>query len=451
LLATPVDADDVAQAVAWARQRGLPTHVLGNGSNLLVRDAGVRGLVLRIRKVLNRFRIKGTEITAGAGASFPGLANVAAEHGLSGLEFAAGIPGTVGGAIVMNAGWHEHETGRLVVTVDYLEEDGIVVAYRHDPCRFAYRNSAFRGRRGVVLSATLALAKDDPVAIHERLERFAESRRASQPTDLPSCGSVFLKPEGDFAGRLIEAAGLKGRRVGGIQVSPKHANFFVNLGGGTAKDALALADMVEVEVERQFGVRLTRVFELWETPLPRLRGHQAPDALDEARLRRLIEDHAVNFVHQEAVEERLLVLDDLPDSLLDRAAGDEVQDLNAAALPHAVHATDPLLEHRRIPRNLEIDDNRRGVLEVEAEAAGIGREEHALRGIGAEALDGRKTGSGVHAAVEDRGGLAAAVEQRAHDVVGQAEQALPLAEDQDLGFRALEKVLEDVRELLEFR
>lgn len=263
ILATPLDAEDAATAMVWARERDLPRHVLGNGSNLLVRDEGVRGLVLRVRGVLNRFHISGTELTAGAGASFPRLANIAAEHGLAGLEFAAGIPGTVGGAIVMNAGWHEHETGRVVTSIDYLEEDGFVVAYRHDACRFGYRTSALRGRRGVVLSATLALTRDDPAAVQERLARFAESRKASQPTELPSCGSVYLKPEGDFAGRLIEAAGLKGRRVGGIQVSPKHANFFVNLGGGTARDVLALADMVEAEVARQFGVRLTREFELW--------------------------------------------------------------------------------------------------------------------------------------------------------------------------------------------
>lgn len=263
LVATPVDADDVATAVAWARERAAPWRVLGNGSNLLVRDEGVRGLVLRLRKVLNHVTMRGAEIVVGAGASFPGLAQTAARHSLAGLEFAAGIPGTVGGAVVMNAGWHEHETGKVVVSVEYLEDDGLAVAYRHDACKFGYRTSAFRGRRGVVLSARFALTEDDPEAVRERLERFASSRKANQPTELPSCGSVYLKPEGDFAGRLIEAAGLKGRRVGGIQVSPKHANFFVNLGSGTARDALALAEIVETEVARRFGVHLTREFELW--------------------------------------------------------------------------------------------------------------------------------------------------------------------------------------------
>jgi UDP-N-acetylmuramate dehydrogenase len=217
LLATPVDADDVVRAVAWAHGRDVAWRVLGNGSNLLVGDDGVRGLVLRIRKIIDRIEIEGSRIVAGAGASFPAMANAAALQGLAGIEFGAGIPGSVGGAIVMNAGWHAFEIGNVVDAVSYLEGDGTVKEFPRDDCRFSYRTSAFRGRRGVVLSATLTLTPDDPAVVRERLLRFSESRKANQPTELPSCGSVFLKPEGDFAGRLIEAAGLKGRRIGGIQ------------------------------------------------------------------------------------------------------------------------------------------------------------------------------------------------------------------------------------------
>ena len=263
LLATPADVEDVVLAVAWAGAHGVSWRVLGNGSNLLVTDAGVRGLVLRIRKALDTVAIAGTKIVAGAGASVPAVANAAAQRGLAGIEFCAGIPGSVGGAIVMNAGWHEFEIGNVVTAVTYLEPGGEVVAHAHDACRFAYRTSAFRGCTGVVLSAELALRPDDPAAVRERLLRFAESRKANQPTELPSCGSVFLKPEGDFAGRLIEAAGLKGRRVGGVAVSDKHANFFVNVGGGTAADALALVELVESTVFEKFGVKLTREFEVW--------------------------------------------------------------------------------------------------------------------------------------------------------------------------------------------
>jgi UDP-N-acetylmuramate dehydrogenase len=263
LLATPRDADDVIHAVSWANRIGLAWRVLGNGSNLLVRDAGVRGLVLHVRKTIDEIEIAGSKIVSGAGASFPGLARAAAERGLAGIEFGAGIPGCVGGAIVMNAGWHEFEIGNVVTSVTYLEPDGAVTTYPHDACRFGYRRSAFRGREGVVLRAELALASDDASAVKDRLQRFAESRKANQPTELPSCGSVFLKPDGDFAGRLIEAAGLKGRRVGGLEVSEKHANFFVNVGGGTAKDALSLVEMVEREVLEKSGVKLTREFEVW--------------------------------------------------------------------------------------------------------------------------------------------------------------------------------------------
>jgi len=263
VLATPLDVDDVSRAIAWANGRDVAWRVLGNGSNLLVGDGGVRGLVLRIRKALDGIDIEGSKVVAGAGASFPALANAAADRGLAGIEFGAGIPGSVGGAIVMNAGWHQFEIGNVVRNVTYLEDDGLVLDYRHDSCRFGYRTSVFRGRRGVVLQAELALTPDDPAAVKGRLLQFSESRKVNQPTELPSCGSVFLKPEGDFAGRLIEAAGLKGRRIGGIEVSEKHANFFVNVGGGTAKDALALVELVEHEVFDKFGVKLTREFEVW--------------------------------------------------------------------------------------------------------------------------------------------------------------------------------------------
>lgn len=263
LLALPQDPDDVRIAVGWASARGIPWRVLGNGSNLLVRDAGVRGVVIRLRKLLDDVRIDGTRLIAGAGASFPAVARRAAAAALSGLEFGAGIPGTIGGAIVMNAGWHEFEIARTVAAVELLEPDGVVQKLDPAACAFGYRHSRFRTPGSVVLGATLALERGDPREISARLEGFAASRKAHQPTELPSCGSVFLKPPGDFAGRLIEAAGLKGLRVGDICVSPKHANFFVNLGHATAADVLALVERVEREVEDRFGVRLVREFEVW--------------------------------------------------------------------------------------------------------------------------------------------------------------------------------------------
>lgn len=263
VLAEPSDRDDLVGALRWAESAGVPWRVLGNGSNLLVRDEGVRGLVLHPRRALGEILVEGRSVRAGSGATLPAVANLAALRGLSGLEFAAGIPGTLGGALIMNAGWHEHEIGRLVVEVEFLRPDAAVTVLPREACEFGYRGSSLRRRKGVVLGALLELAPLDPGEIRERLARYAAARRETQPTDLPSCGSVFLKPEGDFAGRLIEQAGFKGLRLGDLEVSTKHANFIVNRGRGTAADALALVERVEEEVLARFGVRLVREFELW--------------------------------------------------------------------------------------------------------------------------------------------------------------------------------------------
>ena len=263
VLAQPADAEDLLAAVRWASGTGVAWRIMGNGSNLLVRDEGVRGLVIRLRKVLDGVWAEGARIEAGAGASLPSVANLAASHGLAGLEFAAGIPGTVGGALVMNAGWHAHEIGSVVEWVDVVIGSGDLARRSRAECAFGYRTSRLKDERTVVLRTCLSLERDDPDAIRARMEEYAVSRKANQPTELPSCGSVFLKPEVDFAGRLIEQAGLKGFRIGDLQVSPKHANFFVNLGEGTAADALALVEKVESEVAARFGVRLQREFELW--------------------------------------------------------------------------------------------------------------------------------------------------------------------------------------------
>jgi UDP-N-acetylmuramate dehydrogenase len=263
LLALPADREDLFLAARWARSSGTPWRVLGNGSNLLVADDGVRGLVIRTRRVLDTMEIDGSRIRAGAGAMLPAIANLAASRGLAGLEFAAGIPATVGGALVMNAGWHEHEIGDFVQWVDQMTPDGSVTRHDGPACGFRYRGSRFRGAGGLLLQTELLLEPGDPSEIRGRLDSFAASRKANQPTELPSCGSVFVQPKGDYAGRLIDEAGLKGTRVGDLEVSTKHANFFVNHGEGTSRDALALVERVEDEIERRFGVCLEREFEYW--------------------------------------------------------------------------------------------------------------------------------------------------------------------------------------------
>lgn len=262
ILVTPADADDLALVVAWAARAGLPLRILGNGSNLLVADAGVRGVVVRLRRTLDEVDPDGERLTVGAGASYPAVARLACRRGWSGLEFATGIPGTVGGAIVMNAGWHEHETSNLVEAVDVLER-GELRRLSAEACAFGYRTSAFRDGEAIVTAAHFRIEHDDPARIRERLDAFAASRKANQPTDQPSCGSVFIQPPGDYAGRLIDAAGLKGTREGAIEVSPLHANFFVNHGGGSSAEVLRLVERVERVVAERFDVALTREFELW--------------------------------------------------------------------------------------------------------------------------------------------------------------------------------------------
>ena len=263
LLAVPAGVDDLVTALAWATSHGIPWRLLGNGSNLLIHDRGVRGLVLRVRKVLDEIRVDGQRLTAGAGASFPAVARTAAARGLAGLQFAAGIPGTVGGAVVMNAGWHQFETGNVIVDVDFLHPDGQRTTMSQEQCEFSYRGSRFQRTPGVVLGATFHLEPGDPAFIQAEVEQYTTARKLNQPVDRPSCGSVYLQPAGDFAGRLIDAAGLKGRRVGAMEVSRLHANFFINTGHATCADALALMEQVEEEVARQFGVQLVREVEFW--------------------------------------------------------------------------------------------------------------------------------------------------------------------------------------------
>jgi len=239
VLATAAAPEDVELAVRFAVDRAIPWRVLGNGSNLLVRDEGVRGLVLRVRKALDGVAVDGGVIVAGAGASFPSVARAAAEHGLAGLEFGAGIPGTVGGAIVMNAGWHEFETGSRVAEVEFLEPDGLVVSYPARACRFGYRTSAFRTRRGVVLRAGFVLEPDEPLAVAVRLglpeargglRRTPHRGRGSQGTPdrgrpgLAEARELLRQPrQGQRQGRLgARRAGRGGGRADlGSQARPR--------------------------------------------------------------------------------------------------------------------------------------------------------------------------------------------------------------------------------------
>lgn len=251
----PADSADLVDFLK-ALEPGEPLLWIGLGSNLLVRDGGFRGTVILTQGCLTGLRREGElGVRAEAGVSCAKVSRFAARHGLTGAEFLAGIPGTLGGALAMNAGAFGGETWERVASVETVDRFGVV--RRRDPSdyRIAYRQ--VDGPQGEwFLSALLTLAAGDSAASQSRIRSLLERRGETQPIGLPSCGSVFRNPPGDYAARLIESAGLKGVSIGGAQVSEKHANFIINRGGATARDIEQLIDRVQQEVDRVFGVRL---------------------------------------------------------------------------------------------------------------------------------------------------------------------------------------------------
>lgn len=245
--------------VERARRAQIPFLILGNGSNLLVSNRGFRGLVVENRCAqftLTEINATRARLDAESGVMLPGLANRLARQGWAGLEWAIGVPGTLGGAIVGNAGAHGACIADSVTRVVILDAQGNVCELPKTELAFAYRTSRFKHARDeIILRAELELRRDDPQACIARMQQYTEHRRRTQPTE-PSVGSMFKNPPGDAAGRLIDAAGLKGMRVGGVQVSTVHANFFVNRSGATASDVLHLIEIVRKRVREQFGVEL---------------------------------------------------------------------------------------------------------------------------------------------------------------------------------------------------
>ena len=261
-LLEPTDTDELIEAVETARENNVPVTVLGGGTNVLVRDGGIRGLTIRLAKSLTNVEINGLQVTADAGVLYPVLANTTAARGLAGLEFATGIPGTVGGAVYMNAGAYGSETVEVLDWADVYRDGEVVrmknVKTSHDPTslRLSYRHSVLHDHPDwIVLRAGYTLGPGDPEELKARIKEFRAQRMNGSP-NRPSCGSTFKRPPGDFPGRVIEAAGLKGTRVGNIEVSPVHANYLVNLGGGTAQEALELIELVRETVRERMGIDL---------------------------------------------------------------------------------------------------------------------------------------------------------------------------------------------------
>ena len=254
-LAFPKNVEEVQTLVAYANDHQLPLTVLGNASNLIVRDGGIEGLTLILTR-MNKISVSGNRVTAQAGAAYIETTIAARDHSLTGLEFAAGIPGSIGGAIFMNAGAYGGETKEVVESATVLLPDGTVKRLNNEELDFGYRHSSVQDNHGVVLDATFSLQTGDHDEIAAKMDELNARRAAKQPLDLPSCGSVFKRPTGYFAGKLIHDAGLQGYTAGGAQVSTKHAGFIVNIDHGTANDYVAVIHHVQQTVKEKFGVSL---------------------------------------------------------------------------------------------------------------------------------------------------------------------------------------------------
>lgn len=254
-LAFPKNVEEVQTLVAYANDHQLPLTVLGSASNLIVRDGGIEGLTLILTR-MNEISVTGNRVIAQAGAAYIETTIAARDHSLTGLEFAAGIPGSIGGAIFMNAGAYGGETKEVVESATVLLPDGTVKRLTNEELDFGYRHSSVQDNHGVVLDATFSLQTGDHDEIAAKMDELNARRAAKQPLDLPSCGSVFKRPTGYFAGKLIHDAGLQGYTAGGAQVSTKHAGFIVNIDHGTANDYVAVIHHVQQTVKEKFGVSL---------------------------------------------------------------------------------------------------------------------------------------------------------------------------------------------------
>ena len=250
------DARELPQLLAMAKGADVPVTVIGNGSNLLVGDRGIAGLVIEIGERMSEVRIEGTILVAGAGALLSKAAQTAAAAGLGGLEFAAGIPGSVGGAVVMNAGAYGGEMKDVLQSVKVLTEEGELLSLAAAELELGYRHSCVPERKYIVVEATMELSAKPEEEIRACMAELRAKRVEKQPLEYPSAGSTFKRPEGYFAGKLIMDAGLRGYTVGGAQVSEKHCGFVINKGGATAADVRQLMQDVHDRVKEQFDVEL---------------------------------------------------------------------------------------------------------------------------------------------------------------------------------------------------
>ena len=253
---TPESKEEIQAIVELCKKEEIPYSVIGNGSNLLVGDKGYRGVIIQIFKEMNQIQIEGELVKAQAGALLSAIASKALEAGLAGFEFAAGIPGALGGACVMNAGAYGGEMKDVLREVTVLTPEGEVLAIPDEELELGYRTSIIAKKGYIVLEAVMRLQKGEKEEIKARMDELKEKRISKQPLEYPSAGSTFKRPEGYFAGKLIQDAGLQGFSVGGAQVSMKHCGFVINKDNATAADVAELMRKVSEQVEEKFGVRL---------------------------------------------------------------------------------------------------------------------------------------------------------------------------------------------------
>lgn len=255
-LLQPASTAEVAQAITLANHYEIPVTVLGNGSNVLVLDQGIRGLVIRFGDNMSKVWHEKNHIIAGSGAMLADVSRYAADHGLKGMEFAIGIPGSIGGAVYMNAGAYQGEMGCVVSAVTAVCPSGTIRRFDHAESGFAYRHSSFQDNKCLICEVELELELGMYRHIVQQMDEYTVRRETKQPLEMPSAGSTFKRPAGNYAGTLIEQAGLKGLRVGGAEVSQKHAGFIINAGGATAQDVLTLICEVQRKVFAHSGIHL---------------------------------------------------------------------------------------------------------------------------------------------------------------------------------------------------
>lgn len=258
LFVTPRSEEEFISAYRACLEAAADTFILGNGSNLIIRDEGLPAVVLNTSSHLNTCRVDGELLTSESGLPLKDFSQFAQQNALTGLEFACGIPGTVGGAVFMNAGAYDGEMKMVVTETEYLDHNGEIKTIWGDDHDFGYRHSRIMDKGGMVLRTTVRLKRGDGKAIQTVMDDFNRRRAEKQPLEWPSCGSVFKRPPGYFAGKLITDSGLKGHRIGGAEVSTKHAGFIVNVDNASADDVLKLIAHVQKTVKEKFGVDLER-------------------------------------------------------------------------------------------------------------------------------------------------------------------------------------------------